>query len=183
MMPAMRSITLLRIIEDKNNINAMMTRAPTKAPINTDKKPDTLIEAVVILPPKASITKATPKLAPASMPKIEGPANGFFRAVCNIKPHTANEPPQSKAVSACGKRLCQIINRQLVFSGSSPKSMRTTSPTGMDTDPTSRLAANNSMITTVNTMPYLSPLLIQSLIIFQSAHVNFGMTNLNKVAQ
>ena len=157
--------------------------APIKAPANTDKKPEIENDAVVILPPKASITKATPKLAPASMPKIEGPANGFFKAVWSIKPHTANAPPQSNAVKACGRRLCQMMKRQLAFSGSSPKSMRTTSPMGMDTDPTSRFATNNSTMTNVSPIPYFTPLFTQSLVIFQPTQVNLGVTNLYKVTQ
>ena len=136
----------------------MMAIAPTKAPSMTDKNPEILKAAVVMLPPKASMTKATPKLAPASIPNIEGPASGFFSTVCSNKPQTANEAPHSKAVSACGKRLCQTMNRQLALLASSPMSIRTTSSAGMDTDPTSKFAKNNSMIITARPTPYLSPL-------------------------
>lgn len=51
--------------------------APTNAPANTEKKPDRLNVPADMLPPKNNITKATPKLAPELMPKIDGPANGF----------------------------------------------------------------------------------------------------------
>jgi len=77
--------------------------APTNAPANTEKKPDRLNVPADMLPPKHNITKATPKLAPELMPKIDGPANGFLKAVCNINPQTANALPQSNAVKAWGK--------------------------------------------------------------------------------
>ena len=53
-----------------------------------------------MLPPKNSITNATPRLAPELMPRIDGPASGFLKAVCNISPQTASAPPQSNAVKA-----------------------------------------------------------------------------------
>ena len=53
-----------------------------------------------MLPPKNSITNATPRLAPELVPKIDGPASGFLKAVCNISPQTASAPPQNNAVKA-----------------------------------------------------------------------------------
>ena len=159
MMPVINSITLLRIMVERNKINAIIAIAPTKAPSIIVTKPETLNVVVVMLPPNANITRATPKLAPASMPKMEGPAKGFFNAVCNIKPQTAKEAPHNNAVNACGKRLCQIMKRQLALPTSSPMRMRNTSPAGIDTDPTSRFAINSTTMMTARHKPYLTPLL------------------------
>ena len=158
-MPVIKSITLLRIMVERNNINAMIAIAPIKAPSIIDTKPETLNAVVVMLPPKANNTNATPKLAPASMPKMEGPAKGFFNAVCNIKPQTAKEAPHNNAVNACGKRLCQIMNRQLALPASSPMRMRNTSLAGMETDPTSKFAMNSITMMIARHKPYLTPLL------------------------
>ena len=45
-------------------------------------------------------TNTPTKLAPELMPKIDGPANGFLKAVCSINPQTASALPQSNAVMA-----------------------------------------------------------------------------------
>ena len=91
-------------------------QAPINAPSSTEKKPDRLNTPAVMLPPNSSMTKATPRLAPALMPRMDGPASGFLKAVCNISPQTANAPPQSSAVSAWGKRDSQRMKLQLAFS-------------------------------------------------------------------
>ena len=45
-------------------------------------KPNSRIEKVVVTVPAASITAATPKLAPAVIPNTDGPAKGFLKSVC-----------------------------------------------------------------------------------------------------
>ena len=97
------------------------------------------------------------------MPKMDGPANGFLNAVCNISPQTANAPPQSSAVSAWGKRDSQRMKLQPAFSPSPPSRIRKTSAGGIETDPTSRLPAKSNKITTPNPIPYFQPLLIVTL--------------------
>lgn len=51
-----------------------------------------------MVPPPASITSATPKLAPELIPKMEESANGLLNTVCNISPEADKAAPQSKAV-------------------------------------------------------------------------------------
>ena len=54
--------------------------APINAPSSTEKKPDRLNTPAVMLPPNSSMTKATPRLAPALMPRMDGPASGFLES-------------------------------------------------------------------------------------------------------
>lgn len=105
----MSNITLLRTKVEKNIINPKTAVAPAKAAIITAIYPEkeSPAEKFPTVPPNNNITKATPKLAPESMPKIEGPAKGFAKRVCNNKPDTASAAPANKAVTACGKRVCQ----------------------------------------------------------------------------
>ena len=100
MIPVISSMTLLFNNVEKKRISPIISIAPTKAPANTEKKPDKLKVPADMLPPNSSITNATPKLAPELMPKIDGPANGFLKAVCSINPQTASALPQSNAVMA-----------------------------------------------------------------------------------
>ena len=50
--------------------------------------------------PPVSITTATPNAAPVSIPRIEGPAKGLLKVVCNNNPATARLQPANKAVMA-----------------------------------------------------------------------------------
>ena len=132
--------------------------APTKAAARTAIKPDILTEPTESEPPKPSITNATPTPAPLLIPKMLGPARGFLKAVWSIKPLTANEPPQSIAVIACGSRLSMMINCQEGRAASCPMTMLITSRSGIDTDPTARLTANSTTTSNANrqlmTMPF-----------------------------
>ena len=65
-----------------------------------EKKPERVTPAVARVPPKASMTKATPKLAPELIPRMDGPAKGLLKAVCNINPEPAKAAPHSRAVMA-----------------------------------------------------------------------------------
>lgn len=141
MIPVISSMILLFISVEKKRISTIISMAPINAPSSTEKKPDRLNAPAVMLPPNSSMTKATPRLAPALMPRMDGPASGFLKAVCNISPQTANAPPQSSAVSAWGKRDSQRMKLQLAFSPSPPSRIRKTSAGGIETDPTSRLPA------------------------------------------
>ena len=163
MIPVISSMILLFISVEKKRISAIISMAPINAPSSTEKKPDKLNAPAVMLPPNSNMTKATPRLAPALMPRMDGPASGFLKAVCNISPQTANAPPQSSAVSAWGKRDSQRMKLQLAFSPSPPSRIRKTSAGGIETDPTSRLPAKSNKITTPNPIPYFQPLLIVTL--------------------
>lgn len=134
-MPMMSSKTLFLMISEKKNISAVTAIAPAKAATNTAIKPDTENKTVDTLPPKSSITSATPKPAPALIPNTSGPANGFRKAVCSIKPLTASAPPQNIAVIACGKRFPKTMKRQLSLPSNRPKKISTMSLNGMRTEP------------------------------------------------
>ena len=107
-----------------------------------------------MVPLNSNITKATPKLAPASIPRILGPAKGLRNSVCNIRPHVLSDIPQSKAVSIWGTRLSRMIYDHCGCSATCPPSrIRTTSATGILSDPHNRLAtAKSSMATIKSTM-------------------------------
>ena len=93
-------------------------------------------------PPMHSITMATPRLAPASMPSMEGPASGLRKAVCNSRPQVLRAAPQSRAVTICGMRFSHTMKCHAGWSGTSlPQSMCQTVAAGMDTLPQTMLAA------------------------------------------
>ena len=99
--PTISNITLLRTIVEKRIIMPNINTAPIKAPAKTAIVPERANDPKEPNePPKNNITKATPKLAPELIPKIDGPANGLLNAVCNIKPETAKAAPAKNAVTA-----------------------------------------------------------------------------------
>ena len=138
----------------------MTAIAPIKAAMRMATNPEILTEPAEILPPRKSITNATPSPAPLLTPNILGPASGLRNAVCSISPLTANAPPQSIAVMACGRRDSRTINRQDAFSPSSPKRILTTSAIGIRIDPITRLSAKSIIISTPNPIQYPVPLRI-----------------------
>ena len=83
---------------------------------------------------------ATPKLAPASIPRTEGPARGLLNIDWSNRPLTANEQPAIRAVMACGKR--DSINMiEAVKSASVVRNKISKISSGaMCTDPKKRLA-------------------------------------------
>ena len=81
MIPVIRSMMLLLIKVEKNRIRPMTTIEPMNAPSTMEKNPDKVMPAVAMVPPPASITRATPKLAPELIPRMDGPANGLLKAV------------------------------------------------------------------------------------------------------
>ena len=110
MIPIMSSIRLLFTKDEKKSSMTNIRLEPANAPMMMAINPVKLFSpAAPITPPKQSITKATPKLAPVSMPKIEGPANGLLNEVCNKSPLTARAAPASKAVTVCGTRDSHTI--------------------------------------------------------------------------
>ena len=81
MMPMMSSITLFFTIVEKNIMSAITAIAPTKAATRTATKPVSENDPAVMLPPRRSITSATPSEAPLLIPKMLGPARGLRNAV------------------------------------------------------------------------------------------------------
>ena len=132
------SITLLRTIIENRMIIPSTATAPRKAPDTTARYP--LITTPPLpptAPPRANMTSATPRLAPESTPRIEGPASGLLNTVCSISPDTANAAPAKSAVKACGNRDSNTIKRHEEGS-SAPIRMRHTDEAGIDTDPKKR---------------------------------------------
>ena len=154
-------MTLLRTRVEKKKISDITAIAPTKAATRTAIKPERLTEPAEILPPNNSITRATPSPAPLLMPKTLGPASGLRKAVCSISPLTANAPPASRAVSACGSRDCRMMYCHDAFAVLSPKRIPTTSAAGMDTDPTRMLRAKSSTMVTVSSRQQMVPLFMR----------------------
>ena len=106
-MPMMSNMRLLRTKVEKKRIMAKTEAAPTKAPTIVAMKPD--MGLLVSNVPPASMTMATPRDAPVSMPSIEGPAKGLLNVVCSNKPATARLQPANRAVMACGMRDSMMI--------------------------------------------------------------------------
>ena len=163
MMPAINSMTLLRISVERKRITPMTNTAPAKAPATTARKPEKEKVPADTIPPPANMTKATPRLAPELIPKIDGSANGLLNTVCNIRPEAA---PQHQAVTHKGTRDSHTMNDQASFSTVPPVNAPQTAPAGMSTEPSSRLAAANTKMTTTNIPPHTYPLRSTGIIFF-----------------
>ena len=140
---------------------AITVMAPTKAASRMAAKPVMLTEPTESPPPKKSITNATPSPAPLFTPNTLGPASGLRKAVCSISPLTAKAAPHRVAVMAWGSRDSRMMNCHEALAVSSPKSMLTTSPAGIDTDPSNRLSANRIATTNPKPKQYAVPLFIR----------------------
>ena len=89
-------MVLERTIDDNAKTIAVTTLAPTNGATTMDSwKPK-----AVVLPPKSNVIKATARLAPLVIPKMEGPAKGLRKAVCKSNPATESDAPQSIATMA-----------------------------------------------------------------------------------
>ena len=64
---------------EKNRMIPITSMEPMNAPIMTDRNPDKVNTPAVIVPAPASMTKATPKLAPELIPKMEESASGLLK--------------------------------------------------------------------------------------------------------
>ena len=144
-MPIISSMTLFLTIPANSSSTAMTAPAPMKAAASTATKPVSDTVPSVMPPPKASITKAAPRLAPLLIPNIEGPARGLRNAVWSNSPLTASELPHSTAVIACGRRVCNMMYSHDAWAQSLPKRMATTSVNGMSTEPIMRFRRNIGM--------------------------------------
>ena len=124
---------------------------PTKAPAMMAVKPVRVVDWVSPrLPPKRSMTSATPRLAPVSMPSIEGPASGLLKAVCSSRPATASAAPESRAATICGRRDSSTMKRHTSFSLSRPQRISHTAEAGICTDPNHRLVAHRATSSTMS---------------------------------
>ena len=100
---------------------------------------------------------ATPKLAPALIPKMPESAKGFLNTVCNNKPETASAAPVSNAVVACGNRDSITICCQAYLLTSFPSKISRTAVGGIFTEPIKRLSINRMNIVIMTIMQYLIP--------------------------
>ena len=66
---------------EKRKIMPVTVMVPINAAMKTAKKPVEVNDKVLTVPPNNNMTKATPSPAPPEIPKIDGPANGFLKAV------------------------------------------------------------------------------------------------------
>ena len=96
-MPVMSSIRSFFSMEESSRSTPVTSMLPAKAPVTTAAYPPREIVPAEIVPPKKSITTATPKLAPELIPKIEGPARGLRNVVCRSSPDTASPAPAKNA--------------------------------------------------------------------------------------
>ena len=151
------------------NSSAITATAPMKAPIVTAKKPPKCsvvslsgrsVPPTLMTPPRSNITSATPRLAPLVMPRMEGPASGLRKEVCNNSPDVAREAPHRRAVNACGRRASSTMYAQISCSTPIPASARSTCATGMLTGPATRLTAVSNRVISDNNMFMVKPLLI-----------------------
>ena len=133
MMPIMSSMMLFFTRVEKNRMIPMTVIEPMKAPIMTEMKPDRVNVPAVMVPAPASMTRATPRLAPELIPSMEGAASGLLNVVCSISPDAASAIPQSKAVTACGRRDSHTMKLQLAFSASPPVRICHTASAGIST--------------------------------------------------
>ena len=140
-MPIISNIAVDFTIEEKNNRINITTAAPTIAPNNIliYEERDS-----PIIPPIASITTATPKLEPVDTPKIDGPASGLSKVVCNNSPATARAAPARVAVKAIGKRVSTTMVFHVDFETSPPKIAFTTSPKGISIEPNTKFKGNST---------------------------------------
>ena len=187
MMPMMSSMTELLTNVEHSSSTAITAMAPAKAANNVAMKPLMVRLPADNAPPTWSITRATPRLAPLLMPKMEGPASGLRNAVCNSSPLAANAPPQRQAVMACGNRVCRMMYRQLSRSTSSPRRMWMISPMGIGTAPKMMLRAKSTTMVSVMTMQKVGYLMLLSFH-FREIHRlpkvgDLGMCDDDEVAQ
>ena len=139
--PVMSNITVLFKNEFSTESSAITANEPISAAEMLRMYPLTDIPPMEMLPPKNITTMATPRLAPLSMPRMDGPARGLRNDVCSKSPQVANAAPAKVAVSICGMRLCQMMyDQDECPSISSPKSMLAMSLAGMSTAPHKMLA-------------------------------------------
>ena len=146
----------------------MMVRAPTIAATTTSKCPPIVKLPMEAVPPSRSSTMATPRFAPESMPRIDGPARGLRKAVCKSKPQVPRAVPVSKAVSIWGTRPCITM---MLHAGcpsiSFPQRICHTSFIGMSSEPHSTFAMERSTIKTASSFNlYLSFIFLASSYLF-----------------
>ena len=126
MIPTMSITTLSRILKEMSRIRKSTSPAPSVDAIMTSQlpsMPNCCMPKRVVADPAANITAATPRLAPAVIPKTEGPARGFLKRVCIWRPPTERAAPAKTAVMVLGNLIFRIIASQAEFSVDEPVSI------------------------------------------------------------
>lgn len=116
MMPTRIRLTMLLSRELSERMSSKTRKAPMKAAMLMPIV-DHQLKPTRALPPSKT-TKATPKLAPLLIPKMDGSAKGLRKSVCINKPETERPMPANKAVMACGKRKSMMMERKVESSAS-----------------------------------------------------------------
>ena len=80
MIPTIKSMILLLMIEEKNRINPITIIEPMKAAASTVINPITEKSPLANTPLLPKMTSATPKFAPELIPKINEPAKRLLKA-------------------------------------------------------------------------------------------------------
>lgn len=137
----MSNIAVDFTIDEKNSNIIITTAAPAMAPSKMLKYE---VNASLTTPPIASITTATPRLEPVDTPRIDGPASGLSKVVCNNNPATANAAPARAAVRAIGNRVSTTIVSHVCFDTSSPIRAFNTSLNGISIEPYTKFNGNNT---------------------------------------
>ena len=106
--PINKSITLLFTFFEIANIKVVTKRLPAIAETTINalpiKKSENKYKEVF-----AKILMATINEAPELIPNTYGPAKGFLKIICKIKPAAESAQPAIMAVMVLGKRICQKI--------------------------------------------------------------------------
>ena len=114
---------------------------------------------------KKIMTRATTIFAPDEIPSTNGPAMGFSKKVCSMKPERDNAPPRRAAMITRGSRIFQMISMVVSFP-SRLKIASAISETDRFTLPVlmfSTVITANAISSSPNTMMYLHRLLNISL--------------------
>lgn len=144
MIPTMSSMTLLRTRVEKSSMRVVTVSAPMSAAVSTAANPIAERVATERLPPRTSITVATPRAAPDVIPNMSGPASGLRKVVCRSSPLAESAAPARSAVSAWGSRLSRMMYLQLWRPSNCPRRMSRMSAGGMCTEPAAILAMNRT---------------------------------------
>ena len=95
------------------------------------------------------MTIATPKPAPDETPRMDGPAKGLLKVVCNNRPEMDSAAPARAAVIIMGMRDCRMIMSHALLPLPFPAMMSTILPNGISTDPKTRQASMSSTSSSV----------------------------------
>ena len=131
--PIIKRVIISFILKETNRIINKIIAEPIQAAITIIQLPAYPMEIPVNKPAKPNTMMATPKLAPALIPRTKGPARGFLNMVCICNPLTDNADPANIAVITLGILIFHIIDSHSLVEPL--KIVLTISENGIFTDP------------------------------------------------